>query len=83
MSTESSRHALASLIDRFLDGSVAMWEWDDFISVRIRDPELEKIRRQAAALPEKYPPSQPGHYCGPDGLAELRLTAKMLRQRQI
>jgi hypothetical protein len=78
---------VASLIERFLDGSIGKWEWDDFVSVRHRDAELELVRGRAADLPFEFPPSKPGYYCGEEGLrvltrlaADLRLRAAELRQ---
>lgn len=31
----------------FIDGTGGDWDWDDFESVPIRDPELERIRQEA------------------------------------
>ena len=39
----------------FLDGTGGDWDWDDFTSVRLADPQLETIRQEAEliALPVK------------------------------
>lgn len=48
------------------------WEWDDFISVPLDNPELDRIRARCDELPAQYP-SDDGHsYCNDDGLAEIR-----------
>jgi hypothetical protein len=71
---------VARYIDDFLAGSGGRWDWDDFISIPLEDPELEVIRKQCAALPDRYPPTQPRQYCSQEGLAELRrLRATLLR----
>ena len=32
-------------IETFLAGSGGAWDWDDFISIRLDDPELERYSR--------------------------------------
>ena len=60
-----------ALVD-FVEGRGGEWDWDDFISVPIRDPKLEAIRRRCAQLPEEFPPEQRGHYCGAGGIEVIR-----------
>ena len=38
----------------FLEGTGGEWDWDDFISIEIADPQLEAIRKRACAL--RLPP---------------------------
>ncbi len=38
---------VAGFIKDFLDGRGGEWDWDEFESVPIADPELEAIRRRA------------------------------------
>ena len=33
---------------KFLDGADGAWDWDDFTSIKITDPELDAIREEAA-----------------------------------
>lgn len=35
----------------FLDGSGREWDWDDFTSIPISDPTLDRIRQEAGAVP--------------------------------
>lgn len=44
---------VAGFIRDFIDGTGGEWDWDDFTSVRLANPELEAIRRDAGmvALP--------------------------------
>jgi hypothetical protein len=43
---QRSRGEVADLIDRYLDGDVSDDEWDDFTSVPIADPRLDRIRSE-------------------------------------
>ncbi|MBI3303623.1 MAG: hypothetical protein HYZ72_16285 [Deltaproteobacteria bacterium] len=63
---------VAATIQNFLDGTSGSWDWDDFISVPIGDPELDAIRTRCARLDDEYPPEVPGRYCGDAGLDVMR-----------
>jgi hypothetical protein len=67
------------IIINFLDGTGGRWDWDDFISRRIQDPQLEAIRQQAAELPDHYPPDLPNLYSNADGKRALRELAESLK----
>lgn len=54
---------VAACLRAFLGGTGDDWDWDDFTSLRIADPELESIRMRARAL--DLPPDEAGE-------AELR-----------
>jgi hypothetical protein len=70
---------LADLIERFLRGTGSDWEWDDFISVRQRDQQCERIRERCAILPSEFPSPDPRRYCNDEGLAVLKSIADELR----
>ena len=72
MAVERTKNEVAEIISDFLQGNGGKWDWDDFISVHIKDKSLEAIRAQCAALPEDYPPLESGKYCGDDGIAILQ-----------
>ena len=74
-----SRSELAETLDNFLSGRGGRWDWDDFISVKLDDPELDEIRRICAELPERYPPGREGVYCSHEGLDVLRSILERLR----
>ena len=60
---------VASIIQAFVDGTGNPYDWDDFLcGGRIEDQALEKIRARCAALPQEFPPLQPGEYCGREGV---------------
>jgi hypothetical protein len=80
MAVERTRAEVAEIIATFLSGGGGAWDWDDFISIRIKDPSLDAIRVQCAALRDDYPPSVPSHYCGDAGMTILRSLAEALRR---
>ena len=70
---------IAKLIDSFLDGSCGEWDWDDFISVRLKDRELEDIRQRCAEVEDKFPPTRQYEWCSDEGERVLRGIADELR----
>ena len=77
---QMTKKEIADLIEAFIDGRSGDWDWDDFISIKQSDPEIESIRSKCAKLPEKFPPTVKGHYCAPDGFIELKGMVKELRE---
>ncbi len=74
-----TKKAVADLIRRFIDGSCGPREWDDFISVRTTDSEIESVRKECASLPERFPPApNSGAYCDSDGMSRLQEIATRL-----
>jgi hypothetical protein len=41
---------VATYLRDFIEGTGGKWDWDDFTSIPIKDPELDRIRREAAEL---------------------------------
>ncbi len=78
---ERTPEEVAEIIERFVAGTASDWEWDDFISVRIRNPQLETIARRCAGLPQEFPPTIGGSYTSADGLAVLQAYVRTLRRR--
>jgi hypothetical protein len=71
---------VADVIERFLDGSGGdPWAWDDFISIPLKDPDLEAVRRRCASIGDEFPPDTPSAYCSPRGMEVLRSIAARLR----
>ena len=62
----------AEIIKDFIDGKGGKWDWDDFISIPIKDRYLDSIRERCAGLPEEFPPEKGGGYCNKDGLKVLQ-----------
>lgn len=70
---------VAATLEAFADGSGGRYDWDDFVSVPLRDPALEATRLRCARLPEEFPPERPGQYCSDAGLDVVRACADALR----
>lgn len=77
-SMKRTRAEVAEYIERFLDGSGEKWDWDDFTSIRIADPRLDRVRLEAIDVRHRFPPDSQG-YCSDEGLAQLRALAESLR----
>jgi hypothetical protein len=60
------------ILVRFLDGSAAPNEFDDFVSIPIGDLRLDAIRKRCARLWTEFPPETPGEYCGEGGVEVMK-----------
>lgn len=58
-------------ITKFLNGVGGAYDWDDFVSIPIKDRRLDSIRLECFELREKYPPGVKRQYCGDEGLRRL------------
>jgi hypothetical protein len=59
-STDRSANEVAGFIRDFIEGTGGEWDWDDFICVPIKAPELDSIRRRSfhgRATPQPKPVS--------------------------
>jgi len=74
-----TREQVANTLEGFVTGAGNQWDWDGFTSIRIDDPELEKIRQRALALPNEFPPEKPGDYCSGAGMEAMHKMADELR----
>jgi hypothetical protein len=75
---QRTREEVAEIIDQFLKGTGADTDWDDFVSVRIADPELEEIRKRFLMIDEEYPPTNKYSYCNDQGAEILKDYVKQL-----
>lgn len=71
---------LAQLLESFIDGTCGRWEWDDFTSIRQKDPEIEKWRQELTLFDEKYPRRVATEFCNSEGSDEMLRIAKLLRE---
>lgn len=83
MAVRLTHEEVAETIEKFLDGTGGSWDWDDFTSVRILDPTLDAVRLRCVSLPERFPPIERGHYCGPEGVRELEQLIVELRKGDV
>lgn len=75
-----SKREIADIIERFILDSTKPWEWDDFVSVPLRDPALDTIRKQCRDLPDCFPPTREGNYSSDEGVKFLENLVKKLRE---
>jgi hypothetical protein len=77
-SIERTKSEVVAIIDKFLDGTSAKWDWDDFCSLSITDPYLDSVRIQCSELNSTCPPTEKGHYCSQAGFENMhKLVAKL------
>lgn len=74
-----SRQEVATIIESFLNGTAESRAWDDFTSIPLTDPELEKIRVRCAQLPKEFPPERASAYCNEQGIVVLKTYAQLLK----
>jgi hypothetical protein len=70
--TDRSADEVAGFIRDFIDGTGGEWDWDDFISVPIKAPELDSIRAEASIVELPLSPT------GIDELKRLLVKAEVL-----
>ena len=75
-----TREDVVNEIEAFLDGLGGAFDWDDFCTFTIADPELDKIRARCARLDEEFPPGSSGGYCNEEGMNVLREYVESLRR---
>jgi hypothetical protein len=56
---ELTKAEVEKTLQSFLDGTDGKWDWDDFVSVPIKDPVLDSIRERLSASDTggEYPPA--------------------------
>jgi hypothetical protein len=74
-----TREQVANTIEGFVTGTGNQWDWDGFTSIRIDDPELEKVRQRIIAVRDEFPPDKPSDYCSPAGMEAMRKMVDELR----
>ena len=75
---KATREDVAKSIEDFVNGAGGPWDWDDFVSCRIADEELETIRIKCLRIESEYP-GGPNRWCNEQGIDVLRGLARQLR----
>jgi hypothetical protein len=74
-----TRLEAAQVIELFVAGTSSdPWDWDDFTSVRYKDPVVEEARRECLEVFDRFPGPE-GHYCNDEGMKYLLSIAQRLR----
>ena len=71
---------VAKIIDSFVEGTDGPYDWDDYIHIPSRIPELEQIRKECEAIAKRFPSQIKTEWCSAEGLTELKLLANKARQ---
>jgi hypothetical protein len=71
----------ADSIDKFVNHTGGPWDWDDFISIRQKDAELEAVRLKCVSVADDFPSTDRRSYCSDAGFDALRDLLKDLRSR--
>ncbi len=69
---DSSREKIARTIGDFIEGKGLPDDWDDFTSIPLKDPELDRIREACVEVGFSFPAKKSNAWCSPEGIAELR-----------
>ena len=77
---DEDKKRVANLLRRFVRGDTEEWEFDDFLSSKFEQPQLEMFRRELADLPLRYPPTLPLHYTSEDGVLRIIEIANELEE---
>ena len=69
---DPSREEISKTIADFLEGRGGPYDWDHFISIPLKNPELEKIRKECFDIRIAYPGKKKTEWCSDEGVTELR-----------
>lgn len=81
MKLARTREEIASIIERFVQGTAAPYEWDDFCSLEISNTYLDRIREICCNVDRRFPTSNMRQYTSEFGAAFLLRVARALRER--
>ena len=74
-----TKSELADLIFSFLGGTCGDYDWDDVISYRQDDPEVEKWRQILNQFDTQYPSKNYNEFCNAEGREKMMKIAVMLK----
>ena len=77
-----TKNDVAEIINNFINGCGGEWDWDDFISIPIKDKYLDSIRQRCAGLPEEFPAGRNKGCCNSDGVELLKQIVFDLRNKE-
>jgi hypothetical protein len=77
--TPLSKADVAKYLEDFVNNEGGDWDWDDFTSIPIKDPELDKVRQFCEEARLRWPAPDGRGWCSDEGLAQIRALAAQLR----
>jgi hypothetical protein len=80
---DPTKDEIIKIISEFLDGGGGPYDWDHFVSIPRKDPEIEKIRYECAQIEFDYPRRSKNMWCNEEGIARLRDILEELKSEGI
>ena len=77
--TPLSKADVAKYLEDFVNNGGGQWDWDDFTSVPIADPELDKVRQFCEEARTRWPVPEGQGWCNDEGMDQIRQLAGRLR----
>jgi len=71
---------IVDLIDELLNGTIGPYDWNDFLTLPMKDPEIDNVRKECAAIARKYPPQNKKDWCSEAGKNELLAISERLKK---
>lgn len=75
-----SREEVRQTIVAFIEGRGGAYDWDDFLSFPLQDPELEAVRKRCIEIEDEFPRRHPREWTSPEGVESLREIAEKLAE---
>ena len=69
---DPSRAEIAKTITDFIEGRGGEYDWDDFTTYPLKDPDLEKIRKECYEVCVRFPRRTKTEWCSDEGRDELQ-----------
>ena len=73
---------VAEVIRNFINGASGAWDWDDFISCKIKNSYLEQVRMRCIQVGEDYPARSKNEWCNDEGAKCLERIAEEIEKRE-
>ena len=71
----------ATTIESIIEGRAKQWDWDEFTSIRKKDPFLESVRTRCVRVADEYPSKDEHTFCAAEGMGVLRSLVKEIRDQ--
>jgi hypothetical protein len=78
--SEPSREEIIKTFAGFLEGWDGSHDWDNFVTYPLKNPNLEKVRKECFEVYHQYPSDKKGEWCSEEGFHELRRIFARLTQ---
>ena len=77
--TPLNKADVAKYLEDFVNNAGGQWDWDDFTSIPIADPDLDKVRQFCEEARQRWPAPDGRGWCSDEGLDQIRALAAQLR----